>query len=83
MEKLLEENDELKKRICDLEDELKKYKSTHRQKKYYEKHTETIKLKNKEYTEKMRETNPEKIKEWNRTAYLKRKDKLKVDRDKK
>jgi hypothetical protein len=37
--------------------------------------------KNKEYTKKVRETNPEKVKEWNLTAYLKRKEKLKEDRD--
>jgi hypothetical protein len=35
--------------------------------------------KNKEYTKKVRETKPEKVKEWNRTAYLKRKEKLKAD----
>jgi hypothetical protein len=71
------ENDTLKKRISDLEDSLKKYKSTHRQKKYYENHAEEVVQKNKEYTKKVRESNPDKIREWNRTAYLKRKEKLK------
>jgi hypothetical protein len=75
------ENEALKKRIVELEESLKKYTSTHRQKKYYENHSNDVIQKNKEYTKKVRETNPEKVKEWNRTAYLKRKEKLKAERD--
>jgi hypothetical protein len=49
------ENEELKKRVFELEESLKKYTSTHRQKKYYENHTEDVIQKNKEYTKKVRE----------------------------
>jgi hypothetical protein len=75
------ENEALKKRVFELEESLKKYTSTHRQKKYYEKNADDVIQKNKEYTKKVRETNPDKVKEWNRTAYLKRKEKLKAERD--
>ena len=79
-ETLNEENKELKKRIEELEERLKTYTSTHRQKKYYENHSDDIKQKTKIYIKKIKETNPEKIKEWNHRAYLKRKEKLKNEK---
>jgi cell division septum initiation protein DivIVA len=81
MDKIMEENEQLKKRIEELEERLKSYTSTHRQKKYYENHSDVIKQKTKEYSQKLKETNPEKIKEWNHRAYLKRKDKLKNEKN--
>lgn len=36
------ENEALKKRVFELDESLKKYKSTHRQKKYYENHADDV-----------------------------------------
>ena len=79
-ETLNEENKELKKRIEELEERLKTYTSTHRQKKYYEKNKEQIIEKTKEYNKNhKRIIDPEKIKEYNRKAYLKRKEKSQTE----
>lgn len=72
--------EELKKRVEELEERLKAYTSTHRQKKYYEKNKEQIIEKTKEYNKNhKRIIDPEKIKEYNRKAYLKRKEKSQTD----
>ena len=78
-EELIQENTKLKQIIVDLEaklletqDHLKKYTAPSRNKKYYDTHKEIIK-------QKIQNTNlvtSDKKKEYNRTAYLKRKEKL-------
>jgi hypothetical protein len=74
--------DELKKEVASLREEnealkiqLDKYKNVH--KPYYEKNKEMVNDKAKERLKKMKEENPYKLKEINRKAYLKRKEKLK------
>ena len=79
------ENEFLKQKITLLEDEidklkehLKKYTAPSNKKQYYENHKEEIKQKVKEYRETTNYVvSPEKIKEKNKRAYLKRKEKLK------
>ena len=75
--KLIEENKLLKEKINELTEHLKKYTAPCRNKKFYENHKEEIKKKVMEYKEKNKEKkqDPEKIKEYNRRAYLKRKQK--------
>jgi len=66
-----EENEQLKKRIVELEEHLKKYTAPARSKTYYENHKEDLLEKMKKY-----KPTPEQIKERNRKAYLKRKEKM-------
>jgi hypothetical protein len=68
---LKQENEELKKRVAELEEHLKKYTAPARSKTYYENHKEELLEKMKKY-----KPTPEQIKEKNRKAYLKRKEKL-------
>jgi hypothetical protein len=70
MEELKKENEELKLRIIELEERLKKYTAPARSKTYYETHKEELLEKMKKY-----KPTPEQIKEKNRKAYLKRKEK--------
>ncbi len=70
MEELQKENEELKLRIIELEERLKKYTAPARSKTYYENHKEELLEKMKKY-----KPTPEQIKEKNRKAYLKRKEK--------
>ena len=74
--KLKEENEELKKRIYELEERLKVYTNNNSHKKYYEKNNDIIKEKARNYMNKIKETNPDKLKEWRHNAYMKRKAKL-------
>lgn len=74
--KLKEENEELKKRIYELEERLKVYTNNNSHKKYYEKNNDIIKEKARNYMNKIKETNPDKLKEWRHNAYIKRKAKL-------
>lgn len=74
--KLIIENELLKKKNIELEEKLKTYTNTERNKKYYEKNSEKVKVKAKTYMEKMKTENPEKLKEWRHTAYMNRKNKL-------
>ena len=74
--KLLIENELLKKTNLELEEKLKTYTNNERHKKYYEKNSEKVKEKAKNYMEKMKTENPEKLKEWRHTAYMNRKSKL-------
>ena len=62
------ENAELKQKIVELEERLKKYTAPSRSKIYYENHKEELLEKMKKY-----KPTPEQIKERNKTAYLKRK----------
>ena len=73
---LMIENELLKKKNIELEEKLKAYTNTERNKRYYEKNSEKVKEKAKNYMEKMKTENPEKLKEWRHTAYINRKAKL-------
>ena len=78
--KLLEEENEI------LKEKLKKYTAPTRSKKFYENHKEEIQQKNKEYKEKTnyyKNISPEKKKEYARTAYLNKKEKLNKPNEKK
>jgi hypothetical protein len=81
-EELLKENQSLKEEIEILKAKLKNYTAPKRSKKFYENHKEEIKQKVKEYKE---NTNyiitKEKKKEYNKIAYLKRKEKDKVKKE--
>jgi cell division septum initiation protein DivIVA len=74
---VLEENKKLKQRISELEERLKNYSNPPAHKEFYEKNKEKIIKESSERLKKLAESNPEKIKEYRRTAYLKRKEKLK------
>ena len=76
--KLKNEIEELKNKNIELEEKLKSYTNPTRNKKYYEKNSDTVKENAKNYIEKIKETNPEKLKEWRHQAYLNRKAKLKI-----
>ena len=73
---LMIENELLKKKNIVLEEKLRSYTNTERNKRYYEKNSEKVKEKAKNYMEKMKTENPEKLKEWRHTAYMNRKAKL-------
>jgi len=68
---LKQENEDLKKRVAELEEHLKKYTAPARSKTYYENHKEELLEKMKKY-----KPTPEQIKEKNKKAYLKRKEKM-------
>jgi hypothetical protein len=68
---LKKENEELKNKVIELEEKLKKYTAPARSKTFYENHKEELLEKMKKY-----KPTPEQIKEKNRKAYLKRKEKL-------
>jgi pectin methylesterase-like acyl-CoA thioesterase len=72
---------QLKHRISELEEHLKKYTNSEGHKRYYEKNKEAVIRKANERNEKLKETNPDKIKEYARRAYLKRKEKLKSEKE--
>ena len=79
---------ELEKEITELKEHLKKYTAPARYKKYYENHKEELLQKNKEYIKKMNyfenyeySVSPDKRKEYNKKAYIKRKEKLKKNID--
>ena len=72
---------QLKHRISELEEHLKKYTNSEGHKRYYEKNKEAVIQKANERKEKLKETNPEKIKEYAHRAYLKRKEKLKSEKE--
>jgi len=73
---LMIENELLKKKYIELEEKLRSYTNTERNKRYYEKNSEKVKEKAKNYMERMKTDNPEKLKEWRHTAYMNRKNKL-------
>ena len=76
IEAILEENKQLKVLVEELQDKLKKYTNPVAHQVFYEKNKEKIIKESSERLKKLKETNPEKLKEYRRTAYLKRKDKL-------
>lgn len=76
---------ELEKIIIELKEHLKKYTSPSRNKKYYQNHKEELLQKNKEYIKKTNYfenyeyvVSPDKKKEYNKRAYLKRKENNKI-----
>ena len=69
---LEEENIQLKKKLQETSEHLKKYTAPSRHKTYYENHKEDILTKQKDYV-----VSVEKKKEYARTAYLNKKEKLK------
>ena len=73
---LMIENELLKKKNIELEEKLRSYTNTERNKRYYEKNSEKVKEKARNYMEKIKTENPEKLKEWRHTAYINRKAKL-------
>ncbi len=79
MEELQKENDELKLKVRELEERLKKYTNGENHKRYYEKNKDKIKEQGSTYLKKLKEENPDKLKEYRRTYYLKKKEKLKEE----
>ena len=77
IEAILEENKQLKVLVEELRGKLSKYSNPESCQKFYEKNKEKIIKESAERLKKLKEDNPEKIKEYRRTAYLKRKEKLK------
>ena len=67
----------LKHKIQELEERLKKYTNGDNHKRYYEKNKDKVKEIGANYLNKLKEENPEKLKEYRRTYYLKKKDKMK------
>lgn len=74
MEELQKENEELKLKVQELEERLKKYTNGENHKRYYEKNKDKIKEQGSTYLKKLKEENPEKLKEYRRTYYLKKKE---------
>lgn len=72
---LKKENEELKNKVLELEERLKKYTAPARSKTYYENHKEELLEKMKKYKQ-----TPEQIKERNKKAYLKRKEKMEQEK---
>ena len=72
---LKKENEELKNKVIELEEKLKKYTAPARSKTFYENHKEELLEKMKKY-----KPTPEQIKEKNRKAYLKRKEKIEQEK---
>ena len=77
MDGLEQENLLLKQKIQELEERLKKYTNGDNHKRYYEKNKDKVKEIGANYLNKLKEENPEKLKEYRRTYYLKKKDKMK------
>jgi hypothetical protein len=72
---------ELENEVNILKEKLKNYTAPKRSKKFYENHKEEIKQKNREYKEKTNYNSnipKEKKKEYNKIAYLKKKEKIEI-----
>ena len=76
-DEIIQENNKLKEENSLLKEKLEKYISQH--KNYYENNKEIVNEKAKLRLKKLSKENPDKIKEYRRNAYLKRKDKLKIE----
>jgi len=81
MEELQKENDELRNKVQELEERLKKYTNGENHKRYYEKNKDKIKEQGSNYLKKLKEDNPDKLKEYRRNYYLKKKEKEKMNND--
>ena len=73
---LKKEIEELRGKVFELEEKLKKYTNGDNHKRYYEKNKEVIKEAGSIYLKKLKEENREKLKEYRKRAYQKRKEKL-------
>ena len=73
---LKKENEELRNKVIELEERLKKYTNGDNHKRYYEKNKEKIMETGSNYLKKLKEENPEKLKEYRQKAYQKRKEKI-------
>jgi predicted MPP superfamily phosphohydrolase len=71
-----QENNELKEKVKDLEEKLKKYTNGDNHKRYYEKNKDKIKEQGATYLKKLKDENPEKLKEYRRKYYLKKKEEM-------
>ena len=78
-DEIIKENKELRNENSLLKEKLEKYISSH--KNYYQNNKDVINEKAKERLKKIAEENPEKIKEYRRTAYLKRKEQNKKEKN--
>ena len=76
IEDILIENEKLKSENIELKRKLETYSNP--QKSYYEQNKEVVNQKAKERMKKISQENPDKLKEINRKAYLKRKEKILV-----
>ena len=76
IEDILIENEKLKTENIELKRKLETYSNP--QKSYYERNKEVVNQKAKERMKKISQENPDKLKEINRKAYLKRKEKISV-----
>ena len=81
MDELIRENNQLKEEIMHLKSLMENYSTS--RKNYYEKNKETVKEKAKEGLKKLAEENPDKLKEYARRAYLKQKEKKRLEAEKK
>jgi hypothetical protein len=81
MDELIEENKNLKDKVIELEERLKKYTCGKNHKKYYEKNKEKVMENGANYLHKLKQENPDKLKEYRRRAYLKRKEKLEKEKN--
>ena len=76
IKEILEENAKLKQELQETKEHLKKYTAPTSRKEYYDKNKDAIKERNNKYKQNYKPT-PEQKKQWARTAYLKKKEKLK------
>jgi len=84
IDEIVLKNKQLEEENNDLKEKLKKYTAPKRSKNYYEKHKEEVIKKVKEYREKTNyhyEISTDKKKEYARTAYLNKKEKLKKQKE--
>ena len=84
IKELAEENSKLKEELHATKEHLKKYTAPASRQVYYEKNKEVIKERVKKYNEdKNYKPTPEQKKEYNKQAYLRRKEKLQKDLEEK
>ena len=73
---------ELEEELQATKEHLKKYTASSYSKEYYEKNKDTIKERNNKYKQNYKPT-PEQKKQWARTEYLKKKEKLQTEMEEK
>ena len=84
IKEILEENARLKEELQATKEHLKKYTAPASRKEYYEKNKDVIKEQNRKYKETTNyKSTPEQRKEYNKRAYLKRKEKLQKEMEEK
>lgn len=81
IEELIQENTFLKERVNELEERLKKYTNSEGHKRYYEKNKKKVIEDSANYLKNLKENNPDKIKEYAKRAYLKKKEKIKKEKE--